>query len=180
MKGLQILPDEAIINKIFIIRDIKVMIDRDLAELYSVDTRVLNQAVKRNLKRFPDDFMFQMTKDEMKNWKSQIVISNNEKMGIRKLPLVFTEQGVAMLSSILNSDRAIMVNVQIIRVFTRLRTMVESHKEILKKLEILERKDSEQDENITLIFEYLKQLEQSKQEEMSFKQRKPIGYKMKE
>ena len=179
MKGLQILPDEAIINKIFIIRDIKVMIDRDLAELYSVDTRVLNQAVKRNLKRFPDDFMFQMTKDEMKNWKSQIVISNSEKMGIRKLPLVFTEQGVAMLSSILNSDRAIMVNVQIIRVFTRLRTMVESHKEILKKLEILERKDSEQDENITLIFEYLKQLEHSKQEEMSFKQRKPIGYKMK-
>jgi hypothetical protein len=78
MKGLQILPDQAIINKIFVIRDIKVMIDRDLAGLYGVDTRVLNQAVKRNIKRFPDDFMFQMTKDEMINWKSQIVISNNE------------------------------------------------------------------------------------------------------
>jgi hypothetical protein len=78
MKGLQILPDQAIINKIFVIRDIKVMIDRDLAGLYGVDTRVLNQAVKRNIKRFPDDFMFQMTKDEMINWKSQIVISKNE------------------------------------------------------------------------------------------------------
>jgi hypothetical protein len=180
MKELQIVPDETIINKIFIIRDHKVMIDRDLAELYGVDTRTLNQSVKRNLKRFPEDFMFQMTPEELKNWKSQIVISNSEKMGLRKPPFVFTEQGVAMLSSVLNSDRAISVNIQIIRVFTKMRTLLESHKEILKKLDTLERKDIEQDNNISLIFEYLKQLEQSKQEETAFKERRRIGFKTKE
>ena len=177
MKELQILPDETIINKIYIIRDKKVMIDRDLAELYGVNTRVLNQSVKRNLKRFPDDFMFQMTMEELENWKSQIVISNVEKMGLRKLPLVFTEQGVAMLSSVLTSERAISVNIRIIRIFTRMRTMIESHKDILKKLEMLEKKDIELDEKVTLIFEYLKQLEQSKQEEKDFQQRKRIGFK---
>lgn len=180
MKDLQILPDETIINKIFIIRGHKVMMDRDLAELYGVDTRTLNQSVKRNLKRFPEDFMFQMTHEELKNWKSQIVISNSERMGLRKPPFVFTEQGVAMLSSVLNSDRAISVNIQIIRVFTKMRTLLESHKEILKKLDTLERKDIEQDDNISLIFEYLKQLEQSKQEETAFKERKRIGFKTKD
>jgi hypothetical protein len=177
MKELHMLPDELIINKIFIIREKKVMFDRDLAELYGVDTRVLNQAVKRNLKRFPDDFMFQITDEELLNWKSQIVISNVEKMGIRKLPFVFTEQGVAMLSSVLNSERAISVNIQIIRVFTRMRAMIESHKEILKKLEMLEKKDVELDEKVSLVFEYLKELEQTKQEETDFKQRKRIGFK---
>jgi hypothetical protein len=156
------------------------MMDRDLAELYGVDTRTLNQSVKRNLKRFPEDFMFQMTHEELKNWKSQIVISNSERMGLRKPPFVFTEQGVAMLSSVLNSDRAISVNIQIIRVFTKMRTLLESHKEILKKLDTLERKDIEQDDNISLIFEYLKQLEQSKQEETAFKERKRIGFKTKD
>ena len=180
MKDLQILPDETIINKIFFIRGHKVMMDRDLAELYGVDTRTLNQSVKRNLKRFPEDFMFQMTPQELKNWKSQIVISNIEKMGLRKPPFVFTEQGVAMLSSVLNSDRAISVNIQIIRVFTKMRTLLESHKEILKKLDTLERKDIKQDDNISLIFEYLKQLEQSKQEETAFKERKRIGFKTKD
>ena len=177
MKELQILPDETIINKIYIIRDKKVMLDRDLAELYGVDTRVLNQTVKRNLKRFPNDFMFQMTKEELEEWKSQIVISNVEKMGIRKLPLVFTEQGVAMLSSVLTSERAISVNIQIIRVFTRMRTMIESHKEILRKLEQLEKKDLELDEKVTLIFEYLKELEQTKTEEADSSKRKRIGFK---
>jgi len=177
MKALQEIPDEIIINKIFVIRGTKVMIDRDLAELYGVDTRVLNQAVKRNIRRFPDDFMFQMTKDEMKNWKSQIVISNTEKMGIRKLPMVFTEQGVAMLSSVLNSELAISVNIRIIRVFIRMRTIIESHKEILNKLEMLGKKDMELDEKVSVIFEYLRQLEQSKQEETEFRTRKRIGYK---
>jgi hypothetical protein len=180
MKDLQILPDETIINKIFIIRGHKVMMDRDLAELYGVDTRTLNQAVKRNLKRFPEDFMFQMTPEELKTWKSQIVISNSERMGLRKPPFVFTEQGVAMLSSVLNSDRAISVNIQIIRVFTKMRTLLESHKEILKKLDTLERKDIEQDGNIALIFEYLKQLEQSKQEDTVFRERRRIGFKTKD
>lgn len=100
---MHLLLEEVIKSKIYVIRGKKVMIDRDLAELYNVETRVLNQAVRRNEKRFPKDFMFQMTKVEMENWISQIVISNSEKMGYRKPPLVFTEQGVAMLSSVLNS-----------------------------------------------------------------------------
>lgn len=126
------------------------MLDLDLANLYGVTTKRLKEQVRRNINRFPEDFMFILTNEEFKNLRSQFATSSWG--GSRYEHMVFTEQGVAMLSSILNSDRAIMVNVQIIRVFTRLRTMVESHKEILKKLEILERKDSEQDENITLIF----------------------------
>jgi len=173
-----ILSDEVISNKIYIIRGKKVMLDRDLAELYGVDTRSLNQAVKRNKKRFPDDFMFQMTLEEMKNWKSQIVISNREKKGLRKPPLVFTEQGVSMLSSVLNSDRAIMVNIQIMRVFTKIHEFAETHKDILYKLEQIERKDIEQDQKIMLIFEYLKQLEQVKKEELEQGPRKVIkGYR---
>jgi hypothetical protein len=172
-----ILQSEIIENKIYVIRGQKVMLDRDLAELYGVETRVLNQAVRRNLKRFPEDFMFQMSQEEFKNWKSQIVISNNEKMSLRKAPLVFTEHGVAMLSSVLNSDTAIMVNIQIIRVFTKMRKMLETHKEILKKLEELERKDIDHDNNIMLIFEYIKQFETAKQEELEYKNRKKIGFK---
>jgi len=177
MKKDSLLPDELIINKIILLRDQKVLIDRDLAELYGVETRILNQAVKRNIKRFPDDFMFQMTKEEFEIWKSQIVISNSDRMGLRKPPFVFTEQGVAMLSSVLNSDRAILVNIQIMRVFTKMRALLDSHKEILRKLDSIEKKDIEQDEKILLIFEYLKQLEQVKQEETIFKERKRIGFK---
>jgi len=177
MKKDSLLPDELIINKIILLRDQKVLIDRDLAELYGVETRTLNQAAKRNLKRFPDDFMFQMTKEEFEFWKSQIVISNSDRMGLRKPPFVFTEQGVAMLSSVLNSDRAILVNIQIMRVFTKMRALLYSHKEILRKLDSIEKKDIEQDEKILLIFEYLKQLEQAKQEETIIKERKRIGFK---
>jgi len=179
-KEIQIISDEAIISKIYLIRGRKVMIDRDLAQLYDVETRVLNQAVKRNKRRFPDDFMFQMTKEEMLEWKSQIVISNSENMGLRKPPQVFSEQGVAMLSSVLNSDRAIQVNIKIIRVFTKMRELLATHKEILVKLEQLEKKDIEQDDKIMLIFEYLKQLEKIKQEELEYRNRQQIGYKIKE
>ena len=171
------LPDRVIITKIIVLRDQKVIVDRDLANLYGVETRVLNQAVKRNIKRFPKDFMFQMTNEELKAWKSQIVMSGSDRMGLRKPPYVFTEQGVAMLSSVLNSDRAILVNIQIMRVFTKLRALLESHVEILRKLDSIEKKDIEQDDNILLIFEYLKQLEQAKQEETSYKERKHIGFK---
>jgi len=172
-----VIPDEAIINKIYLIRGIKVMVDRDIADLYGVETRVLNQAVRRNEKRFPKDFMFQMTKEEMEDWKSQIVISNNVKMGLRKPPLVFTEQGVAMLSSVLNSDQAIMVNIRIIRVFTKMRELFSANKEILGKPEQIERKDVEQDDKIMLIFEYLKQFKEDKQQKINQKNRKKIGYK---
>ncbi len=172
-----VIPDEAIINKIYLIRRIKVMVDRDIADLYGVETRVPNQAVRRNEKRFPKDFMFQMTKEEMEDWKSQIVISNNVKMGLRKPPLVFTEQGVAMLSSVLNSDQAIKVNIRIIRVFTKMRELLSANKEILEKPEQIERKDVEQDDKIMLIFEYLKQFKEDKQQKINQKNRKKIGYK---
>jgi phage regulator Rha-like protein len=177
MKKISSLSEESIINKIYVIRGLKVMIDRDLAELYGVETRVLNQSVRRHSKRFPEDFMFQMTEKELTDWKSQIEISKSDKMGLRKAPLVFTEQGVAMLSSVLSSDRAISVNIQIIRAFSRMRQMLASHKEIIRKLEYLEMKDLEQDEKISIIFEYLRQLEQSREDEAQFKARKRIGFR---
>jgi len=141
------------------------MLDRDLAELYKVETRILNQAVKRNESRFPADFMFRLTAEELKDWKSQNVTSNKEKMGLRKLPLAFTEQGVAMLSSVLNSETAIDVNIQIIRIFSRIRELLITHTEILIKLEQLEKKfiiqDSrmdKHDEDVQNIFAVLKEL----------------------
>ncbi|HAQ20344.1 MAG TPA: DNA-binding protein [Prolixibacteraceae bacterium] len=108
-----LIPDERIVDKIFLIRGQKVMLDRDLADLYGVETKRLKEAVKRNLSRFPEDFMFELTKDEFANWRSQIATSNSDRMGLRYLPMVFTEHGVLMLSSVLNSKRAVNVNIQI-------------------------------------------------------------------
>jgi hypothetical protein len=112
------------------------MIDRDLAELYGVQTKALKQAVRRKIKRFPTDFMFELTKEEFGDWRSQFVTSNRDKMGLRYRPMAFTEQGVAMLSSVLNSDRAIQVNIQIMRAFTQLRQMAATHKELRRKLRL--------------------------------------------
>jgi hypothetical protein len=178
-KGIKdsIIPEAVVISKIYYFRDKKVMLDRDLAELYGVETRVLNQAVRRNEKRFPEDFMFQMTKEELDEWKSQIVISNADKMGLRKAPLVFTEQGVAMLSSVLNSDRAILVNIQIIRIFTKMRSYVLSNKDILRKLENIENQYDDHDKKIEAIFVYLKKLKSVEQAALDFKNRNRIGYK---
>ena len=131
------------------------MMDRDLAELYGVETRTLNQAVKRNIERFPDDFMVQLSKEETKIWKSQIVISTAERKGLRKSPLVFTEQGVAMLSSVLNSERAIKVNIQIVRTFTKLRELLVTNKELREKIEEMEKR---YDSQLKDIFEVLRQL----------------------
>ncbi|MCX5900526.1 MAG: ORF6N domain-containing protein, partial [Proteobacteria bacterium] len=128
----QLVPVELIENKIFMIRGLKVMIDRDLAELYGIPTFRFNEAVKRNRKRFPDDFMFQLTAAEDAALTSQIAISNNGRGGRRSLPYAFTEQGVAMLSSVLNSDRAIQVNIQIIRTFIKLRKLLATHADLLK------------------------------------------------
>ena len=172
---MKVLIEEKIINKIYVIRGKKVMIDKDLAELYNVETKVLKQQVKRNIERFPGDFMFELTQEEFNSLRSQFVTSNRG--GTRYMPMVFTEQGVAMLSSVLNSDRAIAVNIQIIRVFTKMREMLETHKDILQKIDQLQRKEIEQDEKIMLIFEYIKQLEKSKQQELDQKNRKQIGYK---
>ena len=168
------IPEEVIMSKIYLIRNQKVMLDMDLAVLYGVSTGNLNKAVQRNIRRFPDDFMFQLTKQEFDNLIFQSGTSSWG--GTRKLPYAFTEQGVAMLSSVLHSDRAIMVNIQIVRVFTRIRQLLETHLEILRKLEQLQNKDVEQDTQILLIFEYLKQLEQTKQQELDQNQRKRIGF----
>lgn len=172
---ISVIPDEVVISKIYAIRNQKVMFDTDLAELYGVETRRLNEQVKRNIDRFPEDFMFQLTQDEFDNLKSQIATSSWG--GRRTLPYVFTEHGVLMLSSILNSDRAIKVNIQIMRIYTRIREMLVTHKEILSKLEKIEKKIGSQDNQILVIFEYLKQFEQSKQEELDQSERKKIGYK---
>jgi hypothetical protein len=172
------LSDEVIISRIYTIRGMRVMIDRDLAILYQVETKVLNQAVRRNLQRFPHDFMFQLDQTELENWKSQIVTSKNLEMGLRKKPLVFTEQGIAMLSSVLNSNLAIQMNIRIIRVFTKVRKLLETHQEIFQRLLVLEKNNEDQDKRIMLILDYLKSLEQREQQEQSMKNRKRIGFKI--
>ena len=111
-----LLPVERITSKIYLLRNEKILIDRDLAELYGVETKRLKEAVKRNIDRFPSDFMFVLSKEELKNWRTQFATSNSDKMGLRHAPLAFTEQGVAMLSSVLNSERAVQVNIAIMRV----------------------------------------------------------------
>lgn len=175
--GAMVIPDELIMNKILFVRGLKVMIDSDLAELYGVTTKRLNEQVKRNIKRFPEDFMFQLTEAE----KQQVVANCDHLKNLKfspYLPFVFTEHGAVMLASVLNSERAIQVNLQIVRVFIRMREMLATHKEILHKLEQIEKKDIEQDQKIMLIFEYLKQLEQVKQTELEQGPRKVIkGYR---
>jgi hypothetical protein len=157
------IPDEVVMNKIYLIRGQKVMLDSDLSTLYKVETKRLNQQVTRNKERFPEDFMFQLTRNEFENLISQIATSSLsvDKAGWggrRKLPYAFTEQGVFMLSSVLNSPTAISVNIQIIRVFTRMRALLLTHKDILLQLEKIEKKMGSHDEQIALIFEYLKKL----------------------
>jgi len=171
-----VLTEEIIINKIYLVRGCKVMLDRDLADMYGVETRVLNQAIKRNAKRFPSDFMFQMTSEELSDWKSQNVISNKEKMGLRKSPNVFTEQGVAMLSSVLNSETAIEVNIRIIRVFIRIRQMLNEHTELRLEVEKIKKKLDNQDKNMEVVFRYLDELLQKK--DQSQLERQSIGYKI--
>lgn len=167
---ITIIPLERIESRIYVIRGKKVMLDRDLAGLYGVETKVLNQAVRRNLERFPEDFMFNLSEVELRNWKSQFVTSNREKMGMRYLPLVFTEQGVAMLSSVLKSQRAILVNIQIIRTFTRLREMISENDQLHRKLEIMEK---QYDEQFKIVFDALRRLledEESPKPEIGFRE----------
>lgn len=153
-----IIPTEQIERLILLIRGHKVMLDTDLAVLYGVETRVLVQAVKRNSNRFPTDFMFQLSDEEADLLRSQIVISKNRRGGRRYLPYVFTEQGVAMLSSVLNSERAVEINIEIMRAFVRLREMILSNKDLARKLDALERKFESHDVHIRSLFEAIRQL----------------------
>ncbi|HEV7396419.1 MAG TPA: ORF6N domain-containing protein [Pyrinomonadaceae bacterium] len=154
------------------IRNHKVMIDVDLAELYGAPTYRLNEQVKRNRKRFPEDFMFQLTKDEAESLRSQIAISKDGRGGRRTLPYVFTEQGVAMLSSVLNSDRATEVNITIMRAFVKLRQMLESNEELNRKFAAVIRKLSMHDKYFKVVFDELKRLT-----ELPTPPRKQIGFK---
>ncbi len=146
---------ETIASRIYLIRDIKVMFDRDLAELYEVETAQLKRAVRRNIDRFPDDFMFELTKKELSHWRCQFGTSNRDKMGLRHKPMVFTEQGVAMLSSVLKSKRAIQVNIQIMRVFTKLRHMVLENDDLRRELAEMRKQT---DERFQIVFETLDRL----------------------
>lgn len=167
-----VIPDEVILNKIYFIRELKVMIDSDLAELYGVETKVLKQQVKRNIDRFPDDFMFELTNEEFANLRSQFVASSWG--GLRYLPMVFTEQGVAMLSSVLRSKQAIKVNIQIMRIFTKVRQLLTDNLSVKLEIEEIKKKLANQDKNIELVFNYLDELIE-KQENP--KPHKEIGFK---
>ncbi len=156
---LKIIDQKQIEDRIFTIRDKQVMLDRDLATLYKVETRVLNQAVKRNLERFPQGFMFQMSQGEVEDWKSQIVTSNKEKMGLRKLPYVFTEQGVAMLSAVLRSETAVQVSIQIIDAFVGMRKFLAAHDQVFQRLSVLERNQLKQGGDIDVLFKAIEKNE---------------------
>ena len=170
-----VVPIESIVSKIVFFRGEKVLLDRDLADLYGVETKVLKQAVRRNIKRFPDDFMFKLTKEETQSLRSQNVTLKRGQHS-KYLPFAFTEQGVAMLSSILNSERAIEVNITIMRAFVHLRKMIASHAELALKLEDLEQHLEYHDEQIQAIFEAIRQLMAPTDK----KDKKKIGFTVKE
>jgi hypothetical protein len=168
-------PEEVIMSKIYFIRGQKVIFNKDLAELYEVETKALKQAVKRNLDIFPQHFMFELNEDEFKNLRSHIVTSSWG--GQRYLPFVFTELGVLQLANVLKSVRARRMSVRIIEVFVKLREMLTTHKEIFNKIEKIIEKIDEHDEQIVLIFKYLKQLEQSRQQQEELAERRRIGFR---
>ncbi|MCH8318048.1 MAG: ORF6N domain-containing protein [Bacteroidetes bacterium] len=163
-------PDEVIVSKIYLIRGKKVMLDKDLAELYGVETKVLKQAVKRNIDIFPEHFMFELTEKEFSNLRSQIVTSSWG--GQRYLPYVFTEHGVLQLANVVRSRRAKQMSIRIIEVFVKMQEMLLTHKDLLLEMEEIRKKVSGQDKKIELIFNYLKQF--IKEQE---KPRKRIGFR---
>jgi ORF6N domain len=169
---VQLPPVEGVFSKIYLLRNQKVLLDEDLAIMYGVATRALNQAVRRNADRFPEDFMFQLSEDEYSNLKSQFVTSSWG--GRRKPPLAFTEQGVSMLSSVLRSEQAIAVNIQIMRVFVKMRRMISEYKELLEKIESIEAYQITQDVRITEIYNIIKSLL-----EPIYRDRPPVGFKQK-
>jgi hypothetical protein len=176
MREKIIIPEERIINRIVVLRSEKVMLDVHLAELYGVENRALKQAVRRNMDLFPPDFMFDLTAEEIELVVSQNVIPSKQHLG-GAIPFAFTETGIAMLSSVLKSKRAKEMNIAIMRTFVALRKMAINYSEITSALDDIRKKVSSHDEQINLIFEYLKQLEQTKQNEVFQNDRIKIGYK---
>ncbi len=150
--------EEVIRSRIFVIRSNRVMIDADLAKLYGVSTKVFNQAIKRNTSRFPDDFMFQLTENEYDDLRSQFVTSSSDYGGRRYLPYAFTEHGVAMLSSVLNSERAVQMNIFIIRAFIKMRELLETNKDLALKVSEIEKRQDKQGEQLSTIDQVVKEL----------------------
>jgi hypothetical protein len=171
-----VVPDEIITSKIYLIRNKKVMLDRDLAGLYGIKAIRLREQVKRNKDRFPENFMFQLSENEVDILVSQNAIPSRKYLG-GSLPLAFTEHGILMLANVIKNERAIKVSIRIIEVFVRMQEMLRTHHDILLKLEEIERKYKDHDQKIMLIFEYLKQFEDSKQQETLQKNRPRIGFK---
>ena len=172
-----IIVEEVVMNKIYIVRGQKVMLDRDLAELYQIETKQLKRQVKRNTERFPEDFMIELTKTEEDSLRSQFgALKRGEH--IKYLPYAFTEQGVAMLSSVLNSPKAIQVNIEIIRVFTRMRQLLMDNTEIRLAIEKLEKRTENNTKNIEVVFQYIDELTDKKELAQKTQTRKPIGYKL--
>ena len=171
------IPREVILSKIYEIRGQKVMLDSDLAELYEVETKGLKRAVKRNLDIFPAHFMFELTKEEDESLRCQIGTSNTGRGGTRYLPMVFTEHGILQVAHVLKSKRARYMSVRITEIFIKMRELIQTNQELFLQMEEIRKKVSGQEEQITLIFEYLKQFEQAKQEELEHKNRKRIGFK---
>jgi hypothetical protein len=167
-----IIPDEIISSKIYLIREQKVMLDKDLAELYVVETKQLKRQVRRNMERFPEDFMFELSQQEFEILRSQFGTSNWG--GTRYMPMAFTEQGVAMLSTVLNSPTAIKVSIQIIRVFTKVREMLTDSLSVKLEIEEIKKKLTNHGKNIELVFSYLDELIDKKD---NTEPRKKIGYK---
>jgi hypothetical protein len=168
--------EEIIISKIYYVRGKQVMLAQDLAELYQVETKALNQQVKRNIGKFPERYMFQLTKKEYDRLKSQNVTLKRGQH-TKYLPFAFTEHGILMLSSVLNSERADKVNMLIIDTFVRLREILFMHKDVVHQLEKVQSKLEEHDNQLLLVFEYLKQFDQTKQQELEHKNRPKIGFK---
>jgi hypothetical protein len=166
-------PNEMVLDKIYFIRGQKVLLDRDLAQLYGIETKRLKEAVKRNRSRFPEDFMFILTDNEFQEWRSQFASSKSLKMGLRHAPMAFTEHGILMLSSVIHSDQAVSVNIQIMRLFTQMRQWILEHSDLQHKIQQLEQKVDNHDKNIELVFSYLDELSEAQPEPT----RKPIGYK---
>jgi len=151
----EVTKSSSIQNLIYTFRSVQVMIDRDLAAMYQIETRVLNQAVTRNIERFPESFRFQLSDSEFENWKSQIVMSKEDKIGLRRPPYVFTEQGVAMLSGILNSKVAIQISIQIMNAFVEMRKVIASHSGLLHRLDKIELKQTKTDQQFEQVFKAL-------------------------
>jgi phage regulator Rha-like protein len=166
--------EQQILNRIYVVRGEKIMLDRDLAELYGIETRVLKQAVKRNIERFPKDFMFEMAANEFKKWRENTTLSVADKQGLRYAPFCFTEQGVTMLSCILNSKTAIEVNLRVVRVFVKMREYALTHKEILVQLSKLEKEVKGNSKDIENIFMVLKELIEKQQKPLP---KNKIGFK---